>query len=65
MHIVLALFGIVAAVVLISGAAITLFALHRAPDGFEDENGFQFLPAGRDAVHAADPVANRGGIRLA
>ena len=70
MHTALSLIGFVSAFVLIAGAVITVLALQRAPDGFEDDSGFQFLNtpgtgSGSGTSGPRDSVAGRGEIRIA
>jgi hypothetical protein len=43
MHPVLALFWIIAGVTFLAGAIITVVGLHRAPEAFEDADGFHYV----------------------
>ncbi|MEO5961317.1 MAG: hypothetical protein ABIZ49_09850, partial [Opitutaceae bacterium] len=52
MQSVLFLLSIVAGVVLIAGAIVTVAGLRSAPEGHEDENGFHFA----DVAHGSTPV---------
>jgi hypothetical protein len=51
------LLSLVAVVILVAGAVVTVIGLRNAPEGYEDENGFQFTnPAPANTAAVAFPV---------